>query len=83
MAGSLSLCGDMTSESDGSDTVTINGAFLIVSGATTLNRAASNTGTVGVSNEATDFVMISGSTFYRYLDCHGRCLRSRCRHSGK
>ena len=29
-----------------------------------LNGATSNTGTVGVDNEATDFVMIYGSTFY-------------------
>ena len=67
MAGSLSLSGDVTLESDGSDTVTINGAIsvastLIVSGATTLNGATSNTGTVGLGNEATDFVTISGST---------------------
>ena len=67
MAGSLSLSGDVTLESDGTDTVTINGAIsvastLIVSGATTLNGAMSNTGTVGLDNEATDFVTISGST---------------------
>ena len=57
----------MTLESDGTDTVTINGAIsvvstLIVSGATTLNGATSNPGTFGLGNEATDFVTISGST---------------------
>ena len=62
MAGSLSLSGDVTLESDGTDTVTINGAIsvastLIVSGAT--DGAMSNTGTVGLGNEATDFVTIS------------------------
>ena len=67
MAGSLSLSGDVTLESDGSDIVTINGVIsvartLIVSGANTLNGATSNTGTAGHGNEATDFVTISGST---------------------
>ena len=67
MAGSLSLSGDVTLESDGSDIVTINGVIsvastMIVSGANTLNGATSNTGTAGLGNEATDFVTISGST---------------------
>ena len=67
MAGSLSLSGDVTLESDGSDIVTINGVIsvastLIVSEANTLNGATSNTGTADLGNEATDFVTISGST---------------------
>ena len=50
--GSLSLRGDVALKSDGTDTVTINGAIsvvstLIVSGATTLNGATSNPGTFG------------------------------------
>ena len=65
--GSLSLRGDVALESDGTDTVTINGAIsvvsaLIVSGATTLNGATSNPGTFGLGNEATDFVTTTDST---------------------
>ena len=65
--GSLSLSGDVALESDGTDTVTINGAIsvvstLIVSGVTTLNGATSNPGTFGLGNEATDFVTTTGST---------------------
>ena len=67
MAGLLSLSGDVTLESDGSYIVSINGVIsvasaLIVSGATTLNGATANPGTVGLGNEATDFVTFSGST---------------------
>ena len=66
MAGSLYLSGDATLGSDGMDTITINGATsvastLFVLGATALNRATSTMGTVGLGNEATDIVSISGS----------------------
>ena len=65
--GSLFLRGDVALKSDGTDTVTINGAIsvvstLIVSGATTLNGATSMTGTVGLINEATDIVTTTGLT---------------------
>ena len=78
MAGSLFLSGDVMLESDGSYIVSINDVIsvasaLIVSGATTLNGATANPGTVGLGNEATDFVTISGSTILSSL---------RCRHSG-
>ena len=76
MAGSLSLSGDVTLGSDGTDTITINGATsaantLFVLGATALNRATSMTGTVGLGNEATDIVSFSGSVTFDALTVTG------------
>ena len=66
MAGSLSLSGDVTLGSDGTDTITINGAtsaasMLFVLGVNALNRATSMTDTVGSRQRGNRHRVVLGS----------------------